>query len=174
MSKQFGFYLKVARCVQCHACETACKMAHGVEPGLRWRRVVQIWDGQFPAVTMKSVSISCMHCGKPACAAVCPAGAITKRAEDGIVTVDRIRCIGCHACLVACPFGAPQYGKDGTMQKCDLCVDRLEAGRPPACTATCPGEALQFGTMDALSQGIAASSARKWAGGTQPSAVIVR
>ena len=174
MNKQYGFYLKTARCVQCHACETACKMTHDIEPGPRWRRVVQIWDGHFPAVTMKSVSISCMHCGKPACAAVCPAGAITKRIEDGIVVVDRNKCIGCHACFVACPFGVPQYGKEGTMQKCDLCLDRLQEGRLPACTATCPGEALQFGTMESLSQGIAAGAARKWAGATQPSVVIAR
>ena len=174
MAKQYGFYLKVDRCVQCHACETSCKAAHDVEPGPRWRRVIQVWDGQFPTVTMKSVSISCMHCGKPACAAVCPVGAITKRPEDGIVLVDRKQCIGCHACLVACPFGVPQYGRDGTMQKCNLCLDRLEAGGSPAFTATCPGEALQFGTMEEFSRKVFTNSARKWAGATQPSAVIVR
>jgi anaerobic dimethyl sulfoxide reductase subunit B len=172
MTWQYGFYFNVNRCVQCHACEVACKAANSVELGVRWRRVVQTWDGLFPNITNKSVSISCMHCGKPACAAVCPADAITKRAEDGIVVVDQGKCIGCHTCITACPFGVPQYGKDGTMQKCNLCLERVVQGKQPACAATCPGEALHFGTMEELSKHITEDAARKLVVATEPSLVI--
>jgi anaerobic dimethyl sulfoxide reductase subunit B len=152
MAKQYGFDFDPERCVQCHACEVACKALHGVEYGVRWRRVVGVWRGPFPVVTSRGVSLSCMHCGNPPCEAVCPKGAIAKRAEDGVVVVDREKCFGCHLCLTVCPLGVPQFGADGTMQKCDLCVDLVAQGKEPACVATCPAEALRFGTLEELSE----------------------
>jgi Fe-S-cluster-containing dehydrogenase component len=110
-----------------------------------------------------------MHCGKPNCVDACPTQAITKRAEDGIVLVDQDECIGCDACAEACPFGAPQFGHDGIVQKCDLCVDRLAEGKQPACVGTCPGEALHFGTLEALSR---LASAQQLAGSTRPSMLV--
>jgi anaerobic dimethyl sulfoxide reductase subunit B (iron-sulfur subunit) len=171
-TKQYGFYLEVDKCVQCHACEVACKGTNDVDLGVRWRRVVTIWGGSYPNVTNKSLSLACMHCGKPACEAVCPAEAIQKRAEDGIVVVDRSSCIGCHYCFFACPFGVPQYGEDGTMQKCNLCLERLEKGQDPACVMTCPAGALHFGTLEELAEISASRAAQKLAGATQPSLLI--
>ncbi len=112
----------------------------------------------------------CTGCG--ICAAVCSTGAISKRAEDGIVVMDQDKCIGCHYCFFACPFGIPQYGDDGTMQKCDFCLDRLEQGKEPACVATCPTKALHAGTMEELSKLAAEKAATKLAGATQPSILI--
>ena len=169
MAKQYGFYFDADRCVQCRACETACKSAHDIEPGLRWRRVIDIWEGEFPDVACTYFSLACMHCARPACAEACPTGAITKRAEDGIVVVDREKCNGCRECSAACPFDVPQFGADGTMQKCDFCIER---GREPACVATCPAEALFYGTMEELSRLAEAKSAKKLAGPTEPSIFI--
>ena len=152
ITEQMGFDFDTQRCVQCHACEIACKSLHHIELGLKWRRVVNIWDGQYPEVINRTLSLSCMHCGDPACEAVCPSGAISKRTEDGIVVVDRDKCIGCHSCFLACPFGVPQFGRDGRMQKCDFCLDRLMEGKEPACVATCPTEALHFGAMGSLAK----------------------
>ena len=101
---------------------------------------------------------------RPACIAACPTGAITKRAEDGIVVVDASVCNGCRECADACPYGAPQFGADGKMQKCNLCLDRLQAGKEPACVATCPGEALGCGPLDDLTV-----AGQKLGGETQPS-----
>jgi anaerobic dimethyl sulfoxide reductase subunit B (iron-sulfur subunit) len=151
-NRQLGFDFDAEKCVQCHACEVACKAAHQVELGIKWRRVVWFWSGQFPAVANRTVSLSCQHCGNPPCETVCPTGAIRKLPGYGIVVVDPARCIGCHSCLTACPFGVPQYGTTGKMQKCDLCVDRIEAGREPACVATCPSGALRFGPLNELSE----------------------
>jgi anaerobic dimethyl sulfoxide reductase subunit B len=150
MAKQYGFYVNTDRCVQCHACEVACKSWNGIETGIRWRRVLEVWDGQFPKVTNRTISYSCMHCAKPACVDICPQNAIAKRTEDGIVVVNRRKCIGCQSCAKACPFHIPQYGKEKVMQKCNLCLDRLDQGKQPACVATCPGEALRFGTVEDL------------------------
>jgi anaerobic dimethyl sulfoxide reductase subunit B len=172
MAKQYGFYIESDRCAECHACEVACKSANNVELGVQFRRVVTVWGGQFPKVTNESISLSCMHCGSPACEAVCPTGAIKKRAEDGIVTVDQSKCIGCHACAVACPFGVPQYGKSGTMQKCNLCLDRLAAGKDPACVWTCPASAIHAGPMEEMAKLAQQKTAKQLIGATQPSVFI--
>lgn len=161
MVEQYGIAFDAERCVQCHACEVACKSLNSIEPGIRWRKVVDLWKGQYPDVTNRTISFACMHCAEPACEAVCPAGAIKKRMEDGAVVVDRDKCIGCYTCSMACPFGVPQFDSDGKMQKCDLCVDRLVQGKEPMCVATCPAEALQFGPMRTLAEDSIKRSAQK-------------
>jgi len=174
---QKGFWLDRERCVGCNACVVACKEANDLEPrvlgntGPMWRRTMMLENGVFPSITVANLSLSCMHCGNAPCEAVCPTGAIQKRAEDGIVIVDRDKCIGCHYCFFACPFGVPQYGEDGTMQKCDFC---LSAGIEPACVAACPSEALFAGTLEELFQMIQAKQARKLAGSTQPSILLTQ
>src|SRR4030042_350931 len=117
MTTQYGFYFDADRCINCHACEVACKSLHKIEPGVYWRKTVEIWSGEFPEVSRTFVSVSCFHCAEPACAKACPAQAIIKREEDGIVIVDREKCTGCGICYDACPYGVPQFGIDGIMQK---------------------------------------------------------
>lgn len=172
MSRQYGIYIRTDRCIQCHACEVACKSWNGIEPGIRWRRVADEWSGKFPEVSNRTVSYSCMHCAKPACVGACPEKAISKRSEDGIVLVDVRKCKGCRTCATVCPFHIPEYGRTGTMQKCNLCHERLQQGRQPACVATCPGEALTFGFMDELAELSAAKSGEKLEAATDPSLYI--
>lgn len=163
MVRQYGFHFDAERCVQCHACETACKSKNNIEPGVNWRSVIGIWKGRFPDVTSRTYSIACNHCADPPCRNVCPANVIKKRREDGIVTVNRDKCIGCRSCLTACPFGAPQFGADGFIQKCNMCVSRIDEGKEPACAATCPVTALTFGTLDSLTANAREKSARRLA-----------
>lgn len=172
MAEQYGFWIEIDRCVECYACEVACKAEHNVDLGVRWRRVTNVWGGSFPNVTLKSVSLSCMHCASPACEAVCPVGAIEKQSDTGAVTVDSSKCIGCHYCFYACPFGVPAYGEDGTMQKCGLCSERLAAGLEPKCSTTCPAGALHFGTMTELARVAQEKAAMKLAASTQPSVIV--
>ena len=169
MTKQYGFFHDVSRCVQCRTCEVACKSTHDIEPGVKWRRVVETWGGEYPNVTRAFFSLACMHCAKPACAAVCSTGAISKRAEDGIVLVDRDMCDGCQDCFSACPYGVPQFGDDGTMQKCDFCT---EIGGEPVCAISCPAEALHYATMEELSKLATGKAAKKLSGPTEPSIFV--
>ena len=145
MSEEFLILFNENKCIQCRGCETACKSWRSVEPGVKWRRVDNLWHGHYPQVKSTSLSLACMHCAEPACIAACPVGAINKRLKDGIVSVDREACIGCLACLEACSFHVPQFGADGTMQKCDFCADDdgFSDGGPP-CVITCPTKALRY------------------------------
>jgi anaerobic dimethyl sulfoxide reductase subunit B (iron-sulfur subunit) len=172
MGEQYGFYIHTDRCVQCHACELACKSWNSLQPGVRWRKVVDIWYGRFPKVENLTVSFSCMHCERPTCMHACPEKAISKRMEDGIVTVDPQKCAGCRTCESACPFQIPQYGKNGIMQKCHMCLDRLAQGSEPSCVATCPGKALQFGTMESLLKISALKSGDRLPASTVPSLIV--
>lgn len=171
MGKQYGFIIDTERCVDCRACVTACKAANQLELGVTWRRVTTVWKGTYPEVSFTSTSMSCNHCEKPACLDVCPASAISKRNEDGVVVVDRAKCIACGACGEACPFGAPKYGKDGLMQKCNLCLERTLVGKEPVCVTTCSANALTFGSMDELAKH-SHKPVRQIDGPTRPSVFI--
>ena len=172
MAKQYGFYFDADRCVQCRTCEVVCKTVHDLEPGINWMRVVDIWGGVYPDVTRDFFALACMHCAKPACIEGCPTGAISKRDEDGIVVIDRDKCIGshgCRECFSACPYGVPQFSNDGIMQMCDFCSGiNIE----PACAVCCPTEALKFGTLDELLEMSMGKAARKMDGPTEPSIII--
>lgn len=155
MSSQLMIYSDSDRCIKCWACQVSCKQWHGFEAGgVQRRTVVEHASGTFPNVSRVFSSLSCMHCVEPACMNVCPAGAISKREEDGIVVVDGDRCIGCRYCYFACPFGIPSYDDNG-MSKCDMCLSLGvgEDGRPePHCVTTCPTQALYFGTKEEIDE----------------------
>lgn len=172
MSKQYGFIIDTERCVDCRACVTACKTGNSVELGIAWRRIDTYWKGNYPDVSFTSVSVACHHCAKPACVDVCPASAISKRAGDGIVVVDASQCTGCRSCSTACPYNVPQYGRNGRMQKCDLCLERVLSGKKPFCVTTCPAGALSFGTMDALPKMAGNKKVRRMEGATGPSVFV--
>jgi len=152
MNARYGFYFESDRCIKCFSCEIACKQWHGIKAGtIKLRRLEEITTGTFPDVKRTFRSVSCRHCIEPACVEACAQAAIRKREEDGIVVVDTGKCNGCRSCLEACPIGIPQFDEDGIMQKCDMCLDRIQMGQKPVCVATCPTEALKWGTMEELS-----------------------
>jgi anaerobic dimethyl sulfoxide reductase subunit B (iron-sulfur subunit) len=149
--RQRGFLFNQDHCIGCRACEAACKQEFNLPVGLRRRRVITQMEGTYPDVAQRFVSVSCNHCAEPACVKACPAGALFKRAKDGIVLFDDDKCIGCRRCGGACPYGAPQYHPEtGKVNKCVLCYHRLDEGLPPACVVTCMGLALEHATLAEL------------------------
>lgn len=158
MAKQLGFYLNLQACTGCKACQIACKDKNGLEVSLLWRKVVEINGGAWQLVDniwrdntfTYNVSLACMHCERPFCQEVCPTRAITKR-DDGIVLINGDNCMGCGYCEWACPYGAPQINPNtGTMTKCNMCVDYIDAGKAPACVSACQMRVLEFGELDIL------------------------
>ena len=132
------------KCTQCHGCEIACKAWRELSYGVQYRRVLNLWQGKYPGVKNTSLSLACLHCVEPACEAACPEDAIFKGEKDGLVVVDETVCNGCGVCAEACAFEVPQFGKNGIMQKCDLCNDQQLGDASPPCVDTCPGKALSF------------------------------
>jgi len=154
---RMGFYFDQTRCTGCHACAVACKDWHDIDAGpVNWLRIEAIEKGQYPELFLAYLFSPCYHCASPACVLACPVNAISKRESDGIVTVDREKCLGkeeCNTlCLNACPWNAPQFGPeaDARMQKCDLCMERLEQGQQPICVEACPMYALEVAPLEQL------------------------
>ena len=154
---QRGIYFDQTRCTGCLACAVACKDWHDIPAGpSKWIRVTRNEQGKFPNLSLSFLVNLCYHCVEPICAMVCPAQAITKRKEDGIVVVDGQRCLGrdkCGGlCFDACLYQAPQFGAEPNprMQKCDLCLERWREGKKPICVAGCPTRALDADTLEEL------------------------
>lgn len=145
----YGWLLDPKRCIECRACEAACKQWNQVETGSNIRlRLVRISEtGKFPSVRVQALSLACNHCENPVCVKACPVKALYRR-PDGIVMVDRGKCLGCGECALWCPYDAPQVNFAKTerkMQKCTMCADRIDQKLQPACATVCPTGALQWG-----------------------------
>ncbi|MGE5674461.1 MAG: 4Fe-4S dicluster domain-containing protein [Mycobacterium leprae] len=147
---QWGFFLNLGRCTGCHTCEITCKEQNDLGAGPRWRRVRTVEGGTYPNPFAYFIAMSCNHCADPACVRACPAAAYTKRA-DGLVIHDPEQCMGCRYCTFACPYGAPQYDEvAGRVGKCSGCYQLVDQGKEPACVASCPMRALEFGPLEEL------------------------
>jgi dimethyl sulfoxide reductase iron-sulfur subunit len=167
---RWGVAIDLKRCTGCQSCTMACKLENGTPPGVFWTRVLEEEMGTYPFAYTVFLPIRCNHCSNPPCVSVCPTGASYQREADNVVLVNQDKCIGCHSCVVACPYQArfvPEdskgyYGEQytpyerlryarwqvGAAQKCTLCVDRLDSGLKPACVETCPARTLVFGDLN--------------------------
>jgi len=147
-----GILTDLTRCVRCKACVYACKEINGLPKDDPDYLTAKTWT-TVQARQGVNVRRHCMHCLEPACVSVCPVGALRKT-QEGPVTYEEKRCMGCRYCMVACPFGVPKYEWDKALprvQKCIFCHEkRLQAGKQPACTEVCPAQASIFGDRDGL------------------------
>ena len=90
----------------------------------------------------------CNHCLNPGCVAACPAGALYKRGEDGIVLVSQDKCRAWRMCISGCPYKKVYYNwATGKSEKCILCYPRLESGYAPACFHSCVGRIRYLGLL---------------------------
>jgi phenylacetyl-CoA:acceptor oxidoreductase subunit 1 len=141
--------------------------------------------GMYPNSKKYVYPVQCNQCENAICVEACPTGATSKR-DDGIVIVDSDKCTGCQHCITSCPYqqrvcyygeqkeyfpgqGPTELEKigemlyphqEGTIVKCEFCVERIEDGlrkglKPgldreatPACVNTCMCKARIFGDLD--------------------------
>ena len=142
------------KCMGCHSCELACAVVHSKSQDL----IEAVYEDEKPSPRIilesdeeETLPIHCRHCEEAPCAIVCPSGAISRPAEHSPVILDSSKCIGCHACIIVCPFGVIKKGPDGkSLLKCDLCFERLKDGGEPACVEACPTGAIKFLSIEEI------------------------
>jgi Fe-S-cluster-containing hydrogenase component 2 len=158
-------------CTRCDQCVRACAEAHDDRPRFH-RANPSLRFGKW------EIAAACAHCADAPCLEACPVGAITIL-DRKAVQILRNRCIGCEACVPACPFDVidmyPAASKFDTANpdkldekmvasKCDLCL--TPPGKDPPCVASCPYDAARRGTPEELfpdikGQAVAADAAAR-------------
>lgn len=134
-------YVNEDWCLGCHLCEYNCAFANsGIDD-----KVLALKDVKInPNVHVEEnenvhFAVSCRHCEDPICVKSCISGALT--VKDGIISVDKEKCIGCLTCVLACPYGCVIPSDKGVVSKCELCTQN---GATPACVEGCPNGAIVF------------------------------
>lgn len=142
-----GFSIDTDLCVNCKACVAACTLENGFQPGTR--NVITYNNSAVPALKVFNLSLSCNHCKTPACLTGCPAKAYRYDDVTGAIIHDPLKCMGCGFCTWRCPFDAPKMNPaKGHIEKCNLCINRLNEGVEPACVTACPTGALKHIIFD--------------------------
>jgi Fe-S-cluster-containing dehydrogenase component/formate-dependent nitrite reductase membrane component NrfD len=126
----------------------ACKSEHQVPIGVNRTWVKYIEKGEFPNSRRLFSVMRCNHCDNAPCIEICPVTALFRR-SDGIVDFDGRRCIGCKACMQACPYDALYIDPEShTAAKCNYCARRIDNRMEPACVIVCPTQAIISGDLD--------------------------
>ncbi len=123
-------------CIGCRTCELSCSFAHSdrdtLLPGTPRISV-------FALEPELNIPVVCLQCDTPACAYACPTGALTRDEKTGAIVLAEEKCVMCHNCVAACPFGNLRLTPRSEIPvKCDLC------GGDPTCAKFCPTKALSF------------------------------
>jgi Fe-S-cluster-containing dehydrogenase component len=146
---RYAMVIDTRRCVGCHSCTVACKVGNDLPVDMIYNIVTTVGPtGVYPDLHMVHLPLLCMHCANSPCVDTCPTCASQQR-EDGVVFVEDQKCVGCQACVMACPYGARiPNAQSGAVQKCDFCKDRVDEGKNPLCVNTCHQKARIFGDLD--------------------------
>ena len=155
----------ISKCIGCKGCEVACKewndlkveqtsnfgsmQSHKDLSSNTWllMRFNEVEIGDDLSWMIKKDA--CLHCEEPGCLFACPAPGAIVQYQNGIVDFNQDQCIGCQNCVSGCPFDIPRFDKETkTVAKCNMCIDRVEAGLEPACVKTCPTNAIEWGLKE--------------------------
>ena len=136
-------YVNEEWCLGCHLCEYNCAYANsGIADMVKALKDKPI----YPRIRVEedgriTYAVSCRHCEDPLCVKGCISGAL--HVEDGVVTIDHDKCVGCYTCVLLCPYGAVMPDGEGkAAQKCQLCTDNQMGA--PACVKGCPNRAIVY------------------------------
>ena len=146
---RYAMVIDTRACIGCSDCVAACKVENELPDGVRWDFVSETTSGTYPSLFTAFFSERCNQCSNAPCVPVCPVGATYQWNDSNIVVVDAGKCIGCQACIGACPYEARRILQPaGYIGKCTFCVHRVQNGSDPACVAVCPTRAMHFGLLD--------------------------
>lgn len=137
-------YVNEKWCLGCHLCEYNCAFANsGCDDMVKALKGVTIHPRiQIEEQDNISFAVSCRHCDEPLCVKGCITGALSVD-QDGVITIDDEKCVGCYTCILSCPYGAVMPSEHGhAVQKCELCINNSQG--EPACVKGCPNRAIVF------------------------------
>ena len=138
---QYAMVIDLNRCVGCHACALACRAEWQVPVSGRRNWVRRMGPEKTPhGISYTFYPGLCNHCDHPKCLTVCPVDPAPKVFKDihsnrtkkmdvratfkdpftGVVLIDKERCIGCGACVEACPYGARWLNEELEDPKADV------------------------------------------------------
>lgn len=134
-------YVNEEWCLGCHLCEYYCAYANSGEKdmfkALNDKKInprIQVEEGDGICF-----AVSCRHCEEPLCVKGCITGALS--IKDGVICIDKNRCVSCYTCILSCPYGCIMPSDEGVVQKCELC---LKNDCEPACVGGCPNRAIVY------------------------------
>jgi len=153
---RYGMAFDYKLCINCHACEVACKEENGILLGADKHRLwIQENEpvGDFYNLTRDKggfLQHQCQQCENAPCLKACPNDAIY-RDENGIIQLYESKCDLSLNCMDACPYDARYIDeKKQITDKCIFCSEtRLARGETTtACQITCPAKVRIFGDLD--------------------------
>ncbi len=161
-----SFFINTILCTACRGCQIACKQWHNL-PAEKTTNVGSFQNPQdlsfdtYKLVRMQEEIIDgkiqwlffpdqCRHCIEAPCYETAnDEEAIYRHPATGaIVYTANTRYLDADEIIDSCPYNIPRKGTDGTLAKCDMCIDRVTNGLQPACVKTCPTGCMNFGERD--------------------------
>ena len=158
-----AFFIDTTTCTGCRGCQIACKQwkklpAEKTVNRGSFQNPADLSFNTYKLVRMSEVEIDkklqwlffpdqCRHCIEPPCleAAGEPTAIYKDKATGAVIYTKVTKDLDADAIIDSCPYNIPRKGPDGSLAKCDMCIDRVSNGLKPACVQTCPTGTMNFG-----------------------------
>lgn len=162
----FGMLFNRALCFGCNACVVSCQIEYNTSVPNKFNSVDLSINGNYPNTALTFTPKLCNQCDDAPCIPSCPVTAISKRV-DGIVAIDRAKCVGCAICVTKCPYKAVHIDNAGRASKCEFCFDRRALNESaPYCVKDCPTKARKL--VNLVSQDLTGYTRAEGLGGAKP------
>lgn len=163
-----SFFIDTTRCTACKGCQVACKQWHGLPAEETTNRgsfqnPADLSFDTYKLVRMEEAVVGgklkwlffpdqCRHCLEPPCEMTAdnPKAIFRDRATGAVIYTTHTKDLDTQAVIDSCPYNIPRAAKDGTLAKCDMCIDRVENGLLPACVKVCPTGTMNFGDRNEM------------------------